>query len=222
MTAPLLQREDRPNAARSKPAQAGVPDKRQAATPTPRSATRSATWPPARVEQLKSLISAGYSCRQIADEIGVTRNAVIGKVNRLGLSRPKDLLPRGRAESERKRAPWRPKIVSQHPLLLRLSPEPVPLPENISIFNGRGCSLLELTAEKCRWPINEPGAENFCFCGNPPLDGFPYCAGHARIAYKSAARRRCLRASLTSTPTPAPGNQAAGSTETGVDLALRG
>ena len=71
--------------------------------------------------------------------------------------------------------------------------------------------MLELSAGKCRWPINEPGAENFCFCGNTPLEGFPYCAGHARIAYKSAARRRFVRASLASTPAPAPGDEAVGS-----------
>jgi GcrA cell cycle regulator len=48
-----------------------------------------ATWTSERIELLKRCLHAGLSCRQIADEIGVTRNAVIGKMNRLGLSNPR-------------------------------------------------------------------------------------------------------------------------------------
>src|SRR2546421_5788454 len=45
------------------------------------------TWSDDRVEQLKKLWEAGLSASQIAAELGnVTRNAVIGKVHRLGLS----------------------------------------------------------------------------------------------------------------------------------------
>ena len=41
------------------------------------------TWTTERVERLKSHFEAGLSCREIADEIGVSRNAVIGKLSRL-------------------------------------------------------------------------------------------------------------------------------------------
>jgi len=51
-----------------------------------------ATWTSERVELLKRCLRAGLSCGQAAREIGVTRNAVIGKMNRLGLSRPKDVI----------------------------------------------------------------------------------------------------------------------------------
>ncbi len=50
------------------------------------------TWTSERTELLKRCLHAGLSCGQIAREIGVTRNAVIGKRNRLGLSRPKDVI----------------------------------------------------------------------------------------------------------------------------------
>src|SRR4051812_12491117 len=56
------------------------------------------TWTDDRVEQLKKLWEAGLSASQIAAELGnVTRNAVIGKVHRLGLS--------GRAKSPSSAAP---------------------------------------------------------------------------------------------------------------------
>ena len=45
------------------------------------------TWTQERVELLKSRFAAGLSCRQMADEIGVSRNAVIGKLSRLNLTR---------------------------------------------------------------------------------------------------------------------------------------
>ena len=47
------------------------------------------TWTPDRIEELKCLFDAGRTCSQIAREIGVTRNAVIGKLSRLGLTRPR-------------------------------------------------------------------------------------------------------------------------------------
>ena len=53
-----------------------------------------ATWTSERIELLKRCFHAGLSCGQTAREIGVTRNAVIGKMNRLGLSRPKDVIGR--------------------------------------------------------------------------------------------------------------------------------
>src|SRR5947207_1913245 len=56
------------------------------------------TWTDERVELLKKLWADGLSASQIAAELGgVTRNAVIGKVHRLGLS--------GRAKSPSSAAP---------------------------------------------------------------------------------------------------------------------
>ena len=45
------------------------------------------SWTEERVEKLKTLWAEGHSASQIANQLGgVTRNAVIGKVHRLGLS----------------------------------------------------------------------------------------------------------------------------------------
>src|ERR1700716_1026778 len=45
---------------------------------------RTQTWTTERIALLKNLMDAGLSCGQIAREIGVSRNAVIGKANQLG------------------------------------------------------------------------------------------------------------------------------------------
>jgi hypothetical protein len=44
------------------------------------------TWTMERIALLKDRICAGFSCGQIARELGVSRNAVIGKTNRLRAS----------------------------------------------------------------------------------------------------------------------------------------
>ena len=45
------------------------------------------SWTHDRIEQLKKLWEAGYTASSIATELGgITRNAVIGKAHRLGLS----------------------------------------------------------------------------------------------------------------------------------------
>jgi GcrA cell cycle regulator len=61
------------------------------------------------------------------------------------------------------------------------------------IHDGHRCSLFELSEERCRWPINTPGAEDFCFCGNMPVEGLPYCAGHTRLAYRPNYHLRVAR-----------------------------
>ena len=147
------------------------------------------TWNTDRIEQLRRYFDAGLTCSQIAREIGVTRNAVIGKMNRMGLSRPRDVLSAQMRRAAKLARPkpqrnWRRLTIIAQRKMLR-DAYPAAEPEEIPIYNGRGCTLLELRQGQCRWPINEPGAENFCFCGNEQFHGMPYCVGHARLAYRS-------------------------------------
>ncbi len=157
------------------------------------------TWSDDRVEQLKKLWEAGLSASQIAAELGnVTRNAVIGKVHRLGLS--------GRAKTPSSAAP-RPRKVRPAPQLMRVSrpasrgntalaqafeievePDPV-LCDNVVPMSQR-LTLLELSEGACHWPVGDPANPEFFFCGGKSLAGLPYCAHHSRIAYQPAADRR--------------------------------
>lgn len=151
------------------------------------------TWSSERVEQLKRCFEAGLTCSQIARQIGVTRNAVIGKMNRMGLSRPRDVLAAQMRRAAKLAHPkpqksWRRlTVIAQRKILREAYPETPS--DDIPIHNGRGCTLLELAHGQCRWPINEPGAEDFCYCGNAAFTGLPYCVGHARLAYRSVGRR---------------------------------
>ena len=148
------------------------------------------TWTNERIEQLKSHFTAGLSCREIANEIGVSRNAVIGKLSRLDLTREKKPdLRRVSTKTSRPRSV--PRL--QYRILRRLFSEAPPAEDDQAIQSEQHCSLLELSEERCRWPINSPGEKDFCFCGNRPLEGVPYCAGHARLAYQPGSRQRVAR-----------------------------
>jgi GcrA cell cycle regulator len=141
------------------------------------------TWTTERVELLKTHFAAGLSCREIANEIGVSRNAVIGKLSRLELTREKTFKPR-RDDGGRSRPKSVPRL--QYRMLRKLFNEAQPVESGPAIESEQHCSLLELSEERCRWPISHPGEKDFCFCGNRPLESLPYCAGHSRLAYRRA------------------------------------
>src|SRR6266403_4891153 len=116
------------------------------------------TWTTERIALLRNRIDAGFSCGQIAREIGVSRNAVIGKANRLGLSRFKS------ATGIKPPKIARPRIFTQHKNLRTPEAKPQIAFEKVSGDSANRCSLFELQQWHCRWPISEPGAEDFGFC----------------------------------------------------------
>ena len=152
-------------------------------------------WTDERVELLKKLWADGLSASQIAAELGgITRNAVIGKVHRLGLS--------GRAKSPSSTTP-RPRKPRSSGHMLRVSRPAVrgntalaydydlePEPELVEIPMEQRKTLLQLNEHTCRWPIGDPGSTEFFFCGGETANELPYCAYHSRVAYQPAADRR--------------------------------
>jgi len=157
------------------------------------------TWSDDRVEQLKKLWEAGLSASQIAAELGnVTRNAVIGKVHRLGLSgRAKS--PSSAAPRPRKARPTQQMVRVSRPIArgntalaqafeVEVEPDPVAC-DNVVPMNQR-LSLQELNEATCHWPVGDPSSPDFFFCGGKTLAGLPYCAQHSRVAYQPVDRRR--------------------------------
>jgi GcrA cell cycle regulator len=163
-----------------------MPTDHATSQPTPQP-TSQPTWTTERLDLLKSGFEAGLSCRQIAVQIGVSRNAVIGKLSRLKL--PRDTggfaRPAKQESTQRRRPRGRQKL--RQIMLKALSGELQPRTIEEPIHNGHTCSLMELSNATCRWPISTPGLADFCFCGNPPIEGLPYCAGHSRMAYRSTS-----------------------------------
>lgn len=150
------------------------------------------TWTPERLEQLRNFAGNGLSSSQIAAEIGVTRNAVIGKLHRLGLApgRPaaggpsRSCPPRGRRPRHSPQREFLRLMFAQAPSIASGSGT------SSTVESAQPCSLFDLASDKCRWPMGNPDAADFVFCGNDAAAGFPYCAGHARMAYRIPVRQR--------------------------------
>ena len=170
------------------------------------------SWTEDRVELLKKLWTEGLSASQIAGRLGsgVTRNAVIGKVHRLNLSgraqQPRATQPRApRKQREPSLAGARPAGMPSMPTagntamkpMLRadVQPRQAALPEPqpvrlIDLAKGGRVTILHLSDKTCKWPIGDPGSEEFCFCGHGPRASSPYCEYHARLAYQPPQDRR--------------------------------
>jgi GcrA cell cycle regulator len=179
-------------------------------------------WDENRVELLKKLWGEGLSASQTAVELGggISRNAVIGKVHRLGLSAraksqsssvPLQRRPRAHGHAIRiahggvhgntALAPlqaYDTQACATHAYATQAyatqayatNVEPEPQLIENVIPIGQRCSILDLNNHKCRWPIGDPSLPDFFFCGGKTVGGMPYCGYHSRIAYQPAADRR--------------------------------
>ena len=152
-------------------------------------------WTDERVELLKKLWADGLSASQIAAELGgITRNAVIGKVHRLGLSgrakSPSSASPRPRKARSSGHMMRVPRASMRGNTALAYDYEMEPEPELIEIPLEQRKTLLQLTEKTCHWPVGDPSSPEFFFCGGKALSSLPYCAHHSRIAYQPASDRR--------------------------------
>ena len=180
------------------------------------------SWTDERVELLTKMWGEGQSASQIAKELGgVTRNAVIGKVHRLGLSNratstaKPDVKAKSAAKEEVKSAaPSEAKIKEPEakapisPARRQIIPASQPLPPQPSANEispealakvsevekkSKKISLMELTERTCKWPIGDPATSDFWFCGLPTQTGKPYCEAHVSVAFQPLSTRRDRR-----------------------------
>lgn len=159
---------------------------------------------------LKRLHEEGLSASQIAAELGhgLSRNAVIGKLHRLGLTlgkAPATLSPEERADRDRKRSAVKARaghLGAQRRIeaLRRRAAEQaadeaaVEVRPDAEIPEPQRCSLFDLRSDSCRWPIGDPGKPGFFFCGAIALDGQPYCPAHCARAFDGLKRPSQWRA----------------------------
>ena len=137
------------------------------------------SWKKEDMDRLIELKDQGLSAAQISRALGggISRNAVIGKLHRMGLSclggvsgsRAQSASPRPIIKKSRA-----PKLVKEKPIL-RMADEPV--------------SILDLNGSICRFPIGDPKEDDFRFCGavlGTQSDGKKYCPAHNAIACASS------------------------------------
>ena len=138
------------------------------------------SWTLERENKLKVLWKEGHTASKIATLIGgTTRNAVIGKANRLNLE----------ARTISKKNSTTPKVklendvgIKQEKLSGKARFKSLLLDKNFEPENPK--KLIELTDDTCRWPIGHPYEKDFYFCGRKPLEKFPYCNLHVLYAFQ--------------------------------------
>ena len=145
------------------------------------------SWNDEKVEKLKELWGKGSTASQIAEIIGgISRNAVIGKANRLNLSSKikarntstSQNFQNDENENSKQKKGRRSKFKS---LIIEKDFEP----ENPK-------KLEELDESSCKWPIGHPEEKSFYFCGRSSLKDFSYCKLHLLYAYQPKGKKEEL------------------------------
>lgn len=172
------------------------------------------TWTDERVEKLRELHARKLSCAMMAAELGggISRNAVIGKLHRLGLSSASStihvdnpfgirLLPRKKTENRKTVRIVKANGNSRTMRLMESAETDLQSLRCVEVI-PRNVSLLDLEPGECRYPY---GDGPFTFCGHASAEGYSYCAPHAVLSRTETRnlseagkekRRRTLRANF--------------------------
>ena len=160
--------------------------------------TATSPWNDERIAQLRRLVAKEFTAQEIADAMGgvFSRNAIIGKVARLGLRlnqpqgvRP-DEGPRPPKPKKLPNTPPQPPVRAHRCAATAAPPESPPTPEMLpgplpraAVEPGNPVTILELQSHHCRWPMWGAFESQRVYCGNNREEPHPYCSGHAAAAY---------------------------------------
>lgn len=151
-------------------------------------------WTDEAVESLRRLALAGMSASGIAAALGAdSRNAVIGKANRIGVR-----LAGGRGGAAPSGGGTRSSSAARPGSAVGRGAVPLQTRDRRSTWifadaevgDMRRVRFADIREASCRWPIGDPRAGDFAYCGLAPAHGRSYCAGHCRIAYRPPGERR--------------------------------
>ena len=117
-------------------------------------------WDDKAIARLTELVATGVSYTTIGMKMNITKNAAIGKASRLKLAK---------SRSPRKPRALLPKEVPSTP------------PVSVSIPEMRLVTMMQLTDQHCRYPIDING--EMLFCGRLQGGKPPYCEQHSNICY---------------------------------------
>ena len=123
-------------------------------------------WTEDRLKKLKDLWGNGLSISKIGKELGVSRNAIAGKVHRMGLTKRQSPIankPAGKKNATAKEA-------------VEVAP-PENLPLKLALRN------INWSRSHCSWPSGDPKTTAFEFCGKEVVPSKPYCNEHCFEAY---------------------------------------
>jgi GcrA cell cycle regulator len=154
-----------------------------------------AVWTKEATTELIRLHHDGLSASSISEALLITRNAIIGKLFRLGYATPK---PQRRARPQMPRpAPVRsltqaPRARSRRKIPAKIEPVmphlALDFAPNLDAI-GAAAAHVSLHPEQCKWPSGDPKTDFRFACAAQRLPDRPYCAAHTALAAGQPASR---------------------------------
>jgi GcrA cell cycle regulator len=177
-------------------------------------------WNDETIVRLRALWNEGLSTAEIGRRMGVSKNAVVGKAHRLGLPPRPSPIRRDVTGASSPRTPALRRVVGptlpplaatltvgeeSRPVVAKAPPPDASPAAAVSAAPASVASVPAAAAPAvralpparhmprmaaCCWPIGEPGTKSFRFCDVEAVQGKPYCAEHAQLAYVKVRDRR--------------------------------
>ena len=142
-------------------------------------------WTEENVEFLRKNWGS-FTARELAEKMGpgFTRNSIIGKASRLGLSAK---IKTRKATSNRniERSLEDDNIKTKRGRKSRF--KSLIIDKDFEPENPK--QLEELDESICKWPIGHPNEKSFYFCGRSSLKDFSYCKLHLLYAYQPKGKK---------------------------------
>lgn len=171
-------------------------------------------WDNATLKKLKALTGKGLSTSEIGKRLGMSKNAIVGKLNRLGWNAKAGGATAG-AEKKAvvKKTVAKPAVVKKTtvkksepakktvakktsvkatakkttPKVAEAKTDTKTTAKNLAMHQRiiqHSLEMANLKPNQCRWPIGDPDSEHFHFCGETVFIGKPYCYEHCKQAYQ--------------------------------------
>ena len=172
------------------------------------------TWTDKKIEKLKMLWEKGVSTAEIGKRLDFSKNAIVGKVHRLGLSNrnspikntstkmspkiEKDKKTVAKIDVVSAKTVKKNKVketkISQSKLDTNFEKIGLRIESQKNLVNLRqkkqsseGVALIDLGTDCCCWPIDDANSGNFSFCGKKVFKNRPYCLEHCALAYTTTS-----------------------------------
>ena len=138
------------------------------------------SWNQQKVDDLKKLWNEGVATSRIGEQLGFTKNAVIGKAFRLGLERRQNSRKKtAQSQSVSSVTMYRETSVPGHS---QITPKRE-VTRRREKFSFKKSIVGTGSFKSCQWPIGDPLEEGFHYCGGQNIPTKPYCIEHYKKAY---------------------------------------
>ena len=138
------------------------------------------SWNQQKVDDLKKLWNEGVATSRIGEQLGFTKNAVIGKAFRLGLERRQNSRKKtSHSQSVSSVTMYRETSAPGHS---QIAPKKE-VTRRREKFSFKKSIVGTGSFKSCQWPIGDPLEEGFHYCGGQNIPTKPYCIEHYKKAY---------------------------------------